>query len=211
MQAGLERLSVRWALALTGTYLLYLLALRVWCRWLLSRDNGDLELPLDAMDGLSSSNGSFGDSSLSSGAGGDFAGGGASGSFDGGAGIPDVGEVAQGALEVAAGADEGAVVVVPLAVVVLVAALIAGGIGFAVFGLFGIDVLLGVAVEIAFAAAGGAVAFRAGREGWLQHAASRTAGPLLGILLIGVALGVVIDHWLPQVNSLPQAIRAVLG
>ena len=42
----------------------------------------------------------------------------------------------------------------PLAIVVGIAALIATGLSLAVFGLFGVEVLLGVAVEIAFAAAG---------------------------------------------------------
>jgi hypothetical protein len=121
------------------------------------------------------------------------------------------GDAAGGVLEAAGSADEGIVVIVPLAVVVGVAALIASALGVAVFGMFGIEVLLGVAVEIAFAAAGGALAFRAGREGWLQHATSRTAWPMIALVLLSVALGAAIDHWLPQANSLPQAVRALRG
>jgi hypothetical protein len=48
--------------------------------------------------------------------------------------------------------------------------------GFA--GLFGVEVLIGVAVEIAFASAGGALALKAQREGWLGHAVRRTLGPM---------------------------------
>jgi hypothetical protein len=103
------------------------------------------------------------------------------------------------------------VIIVPLAVVFGVAAVIAGALGFAVFGLFGVEMLLGVAVEIAFAAAGGALAFRARREGWLPHAASRSARPMLAFALLCIATGAAIDVLLPEANSLPQALRALLG
>jgi hypothetical protein len=95
------------------------------------------------------------------------------------------------------------------AVVVGVAALLAGALGVAVFGLFGIEVLLGVAVEIAIASAGGALAYRARREGWLAHALSRTVGPAAIVLVLVAALGATIDHWQPQADSLPQALRAL--
>jgi hypothetical protein len=215
MHAGIERLSLRWGLALAGAYLIYLVLLRLLCGWLLSRDEADADLQLDGFDLPSPGRGEPATGDVVSGAGGDFGGGGASGSFDagdGGTAVGDMaGEAAGGVLEAAGSADEGIVVIVPLAVVVGVAALIAGALSVAVFGLFGVNVLLGVAVEIAFAAAGGALAFRAGREGWLQHATSRTAYPLVAILLLCVMLGAAIDHWLPQANSLPQAIRALRG
>ena len=166
--------------------------------------------PLDALDLLPSPGGieipGATTSTFSAGGGGDFAGGGASGSFD----VAEAtGDTAKATLEVAASADEGIVVVLPLALVFGAAALIAMGLGAAVFGLFGVDVLVGVAIEIAFAAAGGALAFRARREGWLRHATTRTAAPLLTLLAIAVVLGALIDHWLPQANSLPQAVRAL--
>ena len=215
MHAGVERLSLRWGLALAGAYLIYLMLLRVLCAWLLSRDEGDAELQLDGIDALSPGRGEVTAPEVGCGGAGDFGGGGASGSFD----AADIGstagdmasDVAGGVLEAAGSAEEGIVVIVPLAVVIGVAALIAGALGVAVFGLFGIEVLLGVAVEIAFAAAGGALAFRAGREGWLQHATTRTAWPMLAIALMCVVLGAAIDHWLPQANSLPQAIRTLRG
>lgn len=219
MHAGIERLSLRWGLALAGAYLVYLVLLRLLCRWLLSRDEADADVQLDGIDLPSPRPGEPAVPEVNAGGGGDFGGGGASGSFDvgeGGSAVGDLasdaaGDVAGGVLEAAGAADEGIVVIVPLAVVVGVAVLIAGALSVAVFGLFGVNVLLGVAVEIAFAAAGGALAFRAGREGWLQHATSRTAYPLLMMLLLCVMLGAAIDHWLPQANSLPQAIRALRG
>jgi len=115
------------------------------------------------------------------------------------------------ALELAGSADEGLAVAVPLALVLGIAALIASALSVAVFGLFGVEVLLGVAVEISFASAGGALAFRARREGWLLHAAGRTWRPMLILLVLAAVLGVVIDRWMPQAGSLPQAVRLLRG
>lgn len=205
MHVGIETLALRWPAALAGAYAVFIGLLWLWCRWLLSRDEADADLnfnlDLPHFDFTGSG------SPFRSGGGGDFGGGGASGSFDGVPGVEGAGELAQATFDAAASADEGIVVAVPLAVVVGIALLIAGALGFAVFGLFGIDVLLGVAVEIAFASAGGALAFRAQREGWFSLALSRTIWPAVALLLIVTVLGLVIDRWLPQAHSLPQALR----
>jgi hypothetical protein len=79
--------------------------------------------------------------------------------------------------------------------------------GFAVFGLFGVEVLLAVAVEIALASVGGALAYKASAEGWLSAAWRRTFWPALATLACVVVVGAAIDHWLPQAQSLPQALR----
>jgi hypothetical protein len=88
-----------------------------------------------------------------------------------------------------------------------VAALIAGALGVAVFGLFGVEVLLGVAVEIAFASASGAWAYRAQREGWLSHALRRTFWPMVLLTGLVLALGLAIDQWVPEARSLPHALQ----
>ncbi len=191
MRAGLAGLALRWSLALAGGYLAFLGLLWLWCRWLLSRGEADGDWPLDAADAA-------------------FSGRGGGGVECGDSGL-EMGDLAEGALNVAGAADEGVVVLVPLAVVIGIAVLIATGLSLAVFGLFGVEVLLGVAVEIAFAAAGGALAFRARREGWLLHATSRTWRPMLALIVVVALLGAVIDHWLPQAGSLPQAIRLLRG
>jgi len=78
---------------------------------------------------------------------------------------------------------------------------------FVVFGLFGVEVLLAVAVEVAIASVGGALAYKAGAEGWLGAAWRRTrAAALIGLLVL-VTLGAAIDHWLPEARSLPHAVR----
>lgn len=205
MRLGVDALALRWPLALAGAYVVFIGLLWSWCRWLLSRSEGDVDPGLDNGIEIDFSGGS--NAPFRSGGGGDFGGGGASGSFDGGAALENAGDATNVALEAAASADEGIVVAVPLAVVVGVAVLIASGLGVAVFGLFGVEVLLGVAVEIAVASAGGALAYRARREGWLAHALTRTMWPMVALLLIVVLLGAAIDHWLPQAHSLPQALR----
>jgi hypothetical protein len=208
MYAGVDALALRWPVALGVAYAAFIGLLWLWCRWLLSRDEGDVGDPgfdANSLDRMGA------DAPFQSGGGGDFGGGGASGTFEPGDAVEGAGRAAGHVLEAAGSADEGIVIAVPLAVVVGVAVLLAGAIGLAVFGLFGIEVLLGVAVEIAIASAGGALAYRARREGWLSHALSRTIRPMAIILLMVVALGAAIDHWLPQARSLPHAVRLLKG
>ena len=76
---------------------------------------------------------------------------------------------------------------------------------------FSWDVLLAVAVELAFSVAAVRVATRVEREGWLTAAVRLTWKPLLGALLCAVLLGATIDHFLPQVDSLPEAVRMMQG
>ena len=204
---GFEALALRYALLLPLTYLLYLGLLRLWARMLLDGDAGDgaldaADIALDLADGVPARG-------FQSGAGGDFGGGGASGDFADGAveaGL-NAGGKTLGAL---ADADEGIVVVVPLAVVVGIATLLATMLGVGVFALFGVDVLLAVAVELALAALAGSFAYRRQREGWLGTAIAHTWRGALAMLLLGVALGWVIDHWMPAADSLPQALRMLL-
>ncbi|MGM9487608.1 hypothetical protein [Ideonella sp. YS5] len=214
--AGIDSLALRHGVALLGAYVIYLGLLWAWCRWLISRDEasldgGDLSFDLPGMG--SSGNGSADAAVFRSGGGGDFGGGGASGGFDAADGVavadcasPPVGEAASTVAEAIGSADDGAVVLVPLALAIGVAVALATVLGFAVFGLFGVEVLMGVAVEIAFASAGGALALKAQREGWLAHALRRTWGPLAVVMAITVLTGLAIGHWLPEAKTLPQAL-----
>lgn len=211
---GVDSLAWRPLLALWLSYPLYLGLMALWARWLLSRDEGSLDVDpgsalVDAADALANAPGSV----FRSGGGGDFGGGGASGDFD--APLEAVGEVVGQTVgktvEVSLHAEEGAIIAVPIAVVVGVALGLAFGMGLLVFGLFGVEVLLGVAVEIAFASFGGALAWRARREGWLLHALRRTLLPMGALSLFTAAVGWALHHWVPQAATVPQALRLLFA
>ena len=212
MLASLDRLSLRYGLSFAVAYLALMGLLYLWSHWLLSRREADLDLP--QIDGPGGSGSARPDAApFESGGGGDFGGGGASGHFDAageaiGEGLgASAGDLAGVAAEVVAAADEAALVLIPLAVVLAAAAALGALLGFAVFGLFGVEVLLGVAVEIAFASLGGALAFKAQREGWLGTALRRTAIPAAIALSAVVAVGAAVDYWIPQARSLPHAVQ----
>jgi hypothetical protein len=205
---GVDRLSLRYALAFAAGYGAMLGLLYLWARWLLSRDEGgdglDANIEIDLAQRPSVDDALPG---IEAGGGGDFGGGGAGGSFD----MPDAvaepaGKVAEGALE-ALGSDEGIVVVIPLLLVLALAAALAGVLGLTVFGLFGVEVLIGVAIEIALASVGGALAYKAQREGWLGFAWRRTRASAAALLVALVLVGAAVDHWMPQARSVPHALQ----
>lgn len=192
---GIESLAWRYALLLPLTYLLYLGLLRLWAAYLVRREQAGpdgLDLPLQGPS-------CHAEPGFSSGGGGDFGGGGASGDF--GSGALEAGG------ELLGGLDEGAVVALPLVAVIAIASLLAGLLGAGVFVLFGVEVLLAVAVEVALAGLAGGFAWRRQREGWLLRAVAHTWRAALASLVMGVALGAAIDHWLPEAQSLPHALK----
>lgn len=220
---GVESLAWRYAIALPISYLLYLGLLRLWAGHLLGRDSQLLDQAPDVLDGLNllpTPRGGGGTGSsvpIRTGGGGDFGGGGASGSFevddvlDAGTGLGEAaGEIAGQTAKLGAAAldsDEGAVVAVPLLVVLAIGALLMTLLGLGVFALFGVDVLMAVVLELGLAGLAGGFAWRRQREGWLRRALAHTWKPALAMLVLGVALGLLLDHWLPQADSLPHALR----
>lgn len=193
--AGVESLALRYALLLPAAYLGYLGLLRLWAHSLLrGRSPGDTaDVPADLLPDLPAGRTSAADP-FASGGGGDFGGGGASGDFG-----SDLGTDAL--LESAGALDEGAVLAVPL--------LLIGAIGLAlgatVFALFGVEVLLAVAVEVAVASVAGGMAWRQQREGWWRCAVRRTWPAALGLMVLGVLMGAAVDTWLPEARSLLHA------
>ncbi|PIF92908.1 hypothetical protein CLU86_3858 [Acidovorax sp. 62] len=208
---GVHMLSVRYAITLTVGYGIYLLVLRWWAARLLDdeEEGADvdgvdaLNVALDVADlarAVPRSGGprmpevpSLGDAA-------DVA--------DAGKGL---GELAGDALEGLGSADEGAVVVIPVVAIFLIGAAILAGAGALAMLFFSWDVLLAVAVELAFSVAAARVATRVEREGWITAAVRLTWKPLLGALLCAVLLGATIDHFMPQVDSLPEAVRVLQG
>lgn len=151
MLLGNDLLSVRYLITLGIGYLTYLLVLRLWAAALLRRDsttldgNGDLGLPDVNVSGNADA------PAFASGGGGDFGGGGASGSFaDASSSGEGIASLASEALGAAAGAEEGSIVVVPVVAIFLVGLAVVFGAGSLALAYFGWDVLLVVAVELAF-------------------------------------------------------------
>jgi len=196
-----DSLAVRYFLTLGVGYLGYLLVLRWWAKRLV--EERGLDLNVDAPDfefGGGRGGGSHGHTSVGE-APGDGGGGG------GGGGLSDI---ASGALDVAGGADEGAVVVIPVIAVFLICAAILFGAGSLVLLYFSWDALLAVAIEIAFSYVSARAAVRVAREGWLMAAVRLTWKPLLGAVICAVALGALLDHFMPQVDSLSEAVRVLM-
>ena len=228
MVLGVDSLALRYLVTLSVGYVGYLLVLRAWAARLVNRDgsSGDgssVELPdVSWPSGNSPSGG--GQVPLPRTGGGDFGGGGASGDFGGswaqalprggssaGNESGALGDLASGAADAIGSADEGAVVVVPVVAIFLIGAALILGAGSLAMLFFGWDVLLTVAVEIAFSMATARATVGVEREGWLSAAVRLTWKPLLGALVCAVLLGATIDHFLPHVQSLPEALRVIQG
>jgi hypothetical protein len=208
MVMGSASLALRYAVTLGVGYLVFLALLRWWAGRLVGERDG-LEGDLADID-LPNLTGSGSKPSISCGGGGDFGGGGAEGSYDGMAdAASSAGDLAKGALEVAADADDAAVVVIPVVAVFLGALLVLLGVGSLLLLFFGWEVLLTVAVEVAFGYVSARTAWRLAREGWLSAAVRITWKPLLGALACAVLLGALVDHFAPQAQSLPRALKLV--
>ena len=129
--------------------------------------------------------------------------------------VADAGASAGGhaldALGLAAGADEGALLLLPLAAVITMALALAALLGTGVALLFGVEVLMAVSVEVALAAFAAGLAWRHQRRfdrgGWLRCALRHTWAGALALLVAGVGLGAALDRWVPEAQSLPHAVR----
>ncbi len=234
MVFGYDSLAGRYFITLGTAYLVYLGVLRIWGGSLAERraddavgnalDAADVGIDVvDALGGLRWPRGTGQAPGIRTGKGGDFGGGGATGDYGAPAGgAPSTsssssssssgfGDMAGGAFEAAASADEGAVVAIPVVAIFVIGAALFFSAGSLLLLFFGWDVLLAVAVELAFSYVTARAAVRVAREGWLTAAVRLTWKPLLGAIACAVALGAAIDHFIPSANSLPQAIKLILA
>ena len=191
-----DSLAVRYFLTLGVGYLGYLLVLRWWARRLVE-DGVGANLDMGAGDVVDA-----GEFAL------DVAG--SVGRASGASGVGDAADMAGGALELAGASDEGAIIVVPVVAIFLICVAVLFGVGSLVLLYFSWDALLAVAIEVAFSYVSARAAVRVAREGWLMAAVRLTWKPLLGALISAVILGALLDHFMPQVNSLPEAVRVLL-
>jgi hypothetical protein len=115
------------------------------------------------------------------------------------------------ALDLASGADEGALILLPIAALVGMALALAALLGAGVSLLFGVEVLVAVSVEVALAAFAAVLAWRHQRQfergGWLRCALRHTWAGALAFIVAGVGLGAALDRWMPQAESLPHAVQ----
>jgi len=191
-----DSLAVRYFLTLGVGYLGYLLVLRWWAKRLVE-DGVGANLDMGAGDAVDAGEfaldvaGSIGRASRAS-------------------GVGDAADMAGGALELAGASDEGAIIVVPVVAIFLICVAVLFGVGSLVLLYFSWDALLAVAIEVAFSYVSARAAVRVAREGWLMAAVRLTWKPLLGALISAVLLGALLDHFMPQVNSLPEAVRVLL-
>ncbi|AOG24196.1 hypothetical protein [Acidovorax sp. RAC01] len=218
MRMGVESLALRYLVTLSVGYVAYLLVVRTWAaRLVRDEDSGGLEGGSDAAELAAD----VADMAWSRGGGNTgtvpvrvprlpevqpgIDAGSSSGVLDG------LGDMASGAADAIGGADDGAVIVVPIVAIFLIGSALILGAGSLAMLFFGWDVLLAVAVEVAFSVVAARAAVGVEREGWLSAAVRLTWKPLLGALLCAVVLGATIDHFLPGVQSLPEAVRAIQG
>lgn len=115
------------------------------------------------------------------------------------------------ALSLAGDADEGALLLLPLAAVIAMVLAMAALLGTGVTLLFGVEVLMAVSVEVALAAFAAGLAWRHQRQfdrgGWLRCALRHTWAGALALLVAGVGLGATLDRWMPEAQSLPHAVK----
>jgi hypothetical protein len=218
MLAGVDSLALRYLITLGAGYLGYLLVLRFWAAALIGRgdggDGGGLDVMADIVDGTDVLSrlpgGRVPMPSLQSGQGGDFGGGGATGDFGSASeSSTGLGDAAGGALDALGSADEGAVVVIPVVAIFAIGVALFLGAGSLLLLFFGWEVLLAVAVELAFSYVTARATVRMVREGWMFAAVRLTWKPLIGAIACAVALGAAIDHFIPSANSLPQAVKLI--
>ena len=202
MRIGSDSLALRYLVTLGVGYLVYLLVLKSWAAALINRSSSRIDfggnIPLPGTWPDVSGEALRAGNPMQPGGGGDFGGGGAFGDFSGAADVgKSIGELASGALEAAAGADDGAVVVIPVVAIFLISSALVFGAGSLLLLYFGWEALLTVAVELAFSYVSARTAVRVVREGWLSAAVRLTWKPLLGALFCAVVLGASIDYFVP--------------
>ena len=177
--AGVDALSLRFGLSLMVCYGVYLLLLRLWAAYLLSREDDALdaaEIGVDVVEG-GARLGSRALDAL------DVA--------------PALDEGALVLLPIAA----------LIGMALALAALLGAGVSL-LFGVE-VLMAVSVEVALAAFAAGLAWRHQRQfeRGGWLRCALRHTWAGALALLLAGVGLGAAIDRWMPEAQSLPHAVR----
>lgn len=203
LHQGVESMALRYPLALTCAYAMFLFLI-----WLWLRTNAEDYLDLPDLSGSPSSTGG-GNSGVSvqSGGGGDFGGGGASGSFDGPSSLASdtsspaasVGE----SIGSVADADE---LAIPLVV-------IAFAVGLALASLYVIYIAPALLAEVLVDGALSYALYRyvCGKdpEHWLATAVRRTVVPFIATAVFLAVVGASMSAYAPNAHSLGEVVRGV--
>lgn len=226
LQAGMRSMGWRYGLALAGGYVLYLLLVRLWAGCMLRRDwNADASGGDGGSGGSSAGGSTRGPADvIHSGEGGSFGGGGSSGDWSAAAvdasGADASGAAAPGAESASSGIDWGGgldaidgegVVLLPVLALFALMLLAFTGLGSLLWLVWGSELFLAVAVEVAFALLMARSLYVMERDGWLLVALRLSWKPMLGALLSAVALGLLCDAFFPEADTLAQVIKSLRG
>lgn len=220
LKSGVTSMALRYAISLGVGYAVYLLVLRLWAAYLVrnaytrQRDESSVD-GLDVLNPIPDLHWGHSSPDWEAGGGGDFGGGGASGDWaevdvstaasEASGSWTDVADV------VDIGGDEAGIIIVPILAVFAALLLAFFGFGALLWLYFGVDVLLSVAVELAFSMMTARALVGVERAGWLASAVRLTWKPLLGALVCAVALGALADWWVPDATTLREVIAHIRG
>lgn len=187
---GVTSMPVRYALAVLVAYAVFLLLVRLWASRRLDADASSLDVP--GPGGGPREGPTFG--------GGRFGGGGAGRGWEGGAVAPET-TAAPSLSGVDVDLDEGWIVVVPVALLV-------GGVLAAAYIVYAAPVLFAeVLLDVALVSG----LYRRLRtieaRSWLTTAIRHTWVPVTLVVLLVVTLGFVIQHQVPQADSIGDVLR----
>ncbi|RZJ13600.1 MAG: hypothetical protein EOP39_00515 [Rubrivivax sp.] len=178
--AGVDALSLRFGLSLAVSYAVYLVLLRLWAAYLLSREDADVGDVADIGFEAADAGASLGGRAL------------------------DAVDLASGLDE---GALVLLPIAALIGMALALAALLGTGVTL-LFGVE-VLMAVSVEVALAAFAAGLAWRHQRQfeRGGWLRCALQHTWAGALAFVVGGVGLGAAIDHWMPEAESLPHAAR----
>ncbi len=213
LHAGMHSMGLRYGLVLAAGYAVYLLLIRLWAEAMLRRSwDVAAELPTNLPSVRGGRSG--GPSPMESGQGGSFGGAGASSPWEGGGDALDLSaaRLAEGVdlspgTDAAAAVDAEGLLLLPVVLLFGLLLLAFTGAGSLLWLVFGTELFLAVSVEVAFALLMARTLYVIEREGWLLVALRLSWKPVLGALLVAVALGGACDMLMPQADTLTQAVR----
>ncbi|MEG3000416.1 MAG: hypothetical protein RR855_07690 [Comamonas sp.] len=221
LHAGVHSMALRYGVALLLGYAVYLVLLRLWAGCMLRRDWDGPDPSGAELPGGRGGAAEPAPDMFRSAEGGEFAGGGASGHWgaeaasqvaEGASGVDLPVEAAESGTQLGLGSLDGldleGVVILPVLLLFAGLLLVFTGAGALLWAALGTELLLAVAVEVAFALLMARSLYVMEREGWLLVALRLSWKPMLAAVVLAVLLGAACDWLLPGADSLGQVLRS---